>query len=230
MTRNLAKSFARHSSLITHHRRKVTSHPSLLTASSGQALIETALVVPFLLALALNVINFSYLFVVAINLAAAPRSGALYAILGDATPASANAGFPGLPPAGSSTTTTSVSYLTYQDLTGAVYAPTTNGSVQVCSTTACAAGSGCVSGSGTSQASECQTFGGTPSYPFPAPTPDPENNGTNPMFYVSRVDIAYQFQPLVPGFIFNLFTVVIPACGSSGTCVFDRTAVMREMN
>ncbi len=56
--------------------------PQGFASSSGQALVETALIVPFLLMLALNTINFAYFFVVAINLAAAPRSGTLYSTLG----------------------------------------------------------------------------------------------------------------------------------------------------
>ena len=55
----------------------------------GQAMIETAIVLPILLALAFNVINFGYFLLMAVNLAAAPRSGALYSIIGAATPAAA---------------------------------------------------------------------------------------------------------------------------------------------
>ena len=97
----------------------------LLSSCSGQSLVETALLLPFMLALALNVINFGYFFVIAINLAAAPRSGALYSILGASTPASAQGSFRGLPPAVASGCTGSwpascdVSDLTYGDLTGA---------------------------------------------------------------------------------------------------------------
>jgi len=200
---------------------------SLVTASSGQALIETALIVPFLLMIGFNVVNFGYFFLMAVNLAAAPRSGALYSILGGSTPAST-----GLPSAGPSSSTISVSYLTYQDLTGAVYSPTTQGSVQVCSTTACTGGSGCVTGTGTSEASQCQTYGSTPSYSFPAAIADPENNGSTPMFFLNRVDIAYQFTPLIPGTPFNIVLLASSICTTSGgvTCVFHRGAIMREMN
>jgi len=200
---------------------------SLVTASSGQALVETALIVPFLLMIALNVVNFGYFFLMAVNLAAAPRSGALYSIMGGSTVASAS-----LPLPGASTSTTSVSYLTYQDLTGAVYSPTTQGSVQVCSTTACTGGSGCVTGTGTSEASQCKTYGSTPSYSFPAAVADPENDGSTPIFFLNRVDVAYQFTPLIPGTPFNIILLASPICTTSGgvTCVFHRAAVMREMN
>jgi len=201
-------------------------------SDSGQSMVETMLLTPFLLWLAFNVVNFGYFFIMAINLSGATRSGALYSIEGGATPASANPSFLGLPPAGSSTNTTSVSYLTYQDLTGAIYSPTSNGSVQVCSTTACAAGSGCITGSGTSEASQCLTYGSTPSYTFPAATYDPENNGSTPIFFLNRVDVAYQFSPLISGTAFNVFLLATPLCTSTGgvTCTMHRQALMREMN
>ena len=41
---------------------------------SGEGLIETALIVPFLLTMILNAVNFGYFFLVALNLTAAPRS------------------------------------------------------------------------------------------------------------------------------------------------------------
>lgn len=188
----------------------------------GQALVETALVVPFLLVIALNVVNFGYLFLVALNLTSASRSGALYSIIGEATPASASPSFTGLPPATSAgcpsgTPNCSVSDLAYGDLTGAIYLPTT-ATVGVCSTTIG------ISGTGTGAASSCTGTGTAPS--------DLEKNSadTAPMFYVNRVDVTYQFNPPIPGFAFNLFDQVIPACGSSGQCTFHRAAVMREMN
>jgi len=196
-------------------------------SNSGQAMLETALLMPFLLAIALNIINFGYFFLIAVNLAAAPRSGALYSILGGSTPASSSASFPGLPSAGPSTTITSVSYLAYQDLTGAVYSPTTQGSIQVCSTTVG------VTGTGKNTKSACASaFGSTPAYTFPANVVDPENDGSNPLFFASRVDIAYQFRPLVPGTPFNILLLASPICKTTSgvTCVFHRQAVMREMN
>src|SRR5262250_164628 len=73
----------------------------------GQALIETAVSLPFLLALAFNVINFGYFFVIAVNLASSPRTGTLYSIFGSQTPST-----PGLP------TPALVNTLTKADLTG----------------------------------------------------------------------------------------------------------------
>src|SRR5512146_791184 len=54
--------------------------------SSGQALIETALLMPFMLALIFNAVNFGYFFYVALNISSAGRSGVLYAMLGPSTP------------------------------------------------------------------------------------------------------------------------------------------------
>ena len=86
--------------------------------ASGQALLETALILPLLFVLLLNVINFGYIFVVGLNLAAAPRSGALYSIMGFSTP-----GTLALPAAGPPATNSTISYLTYNDITGALWNP-----------------------------------------------------------------------------------------------------------
>lgn len=183
--------------------------------NSGQALVETALIVPFLLMIALNVVNFGYFFLVAVNLAAAPRSGALYSILGGATPTQGAA----LPPAGPTGTTTTVSYLTLNDMTGALY----NGgsaAVQVCSSTVGVANPGT-----TSQTSQCSQYNSSPAYAVDA---DPEA----PSFILNRVDVTYTFSPLIPGTPFNIVLLASPICTSSGgvTCTFHRMAEMREMN
>ena len=59
---------------------------SSCSRESGQSLIETALILPLLLLLAFNAINFGYFFFVALNITSAPRSGVQYAILGGASP------------------------------------------------------------------------------------------------------------------------------------------------
>ena len=65
----------------------------------GQSMIETALLLPILLLIAFNAINFGYFFFVVLNLSSAPRSGVQYSILGFATPGQFS-----LPPAGPATT------------------------------------------------------------------------------------------------------------------------------
>lgn len=184
------------------------------SGTSGQALIETALIVPFLLMLALNVVNFGYFFLVAVNLAASPRSGAEYSILGGATPPS-----PALAPAGGATTTNSVSYLSLNDMTGALYNGGAAG-VQVCSSTVGLSNPGTAS-----QTSKCSQYNSSPSY---AADTDLEA----PQFVLNRVDVTYTFTPLIPGTPFNIVLLASPLCSSSGgvTCTFHRGAEMREMN
>jgi hypothetical protein len=193
------------------------------TGSSGQAMVETALIVPFLLFIVLNVINFGYFFVVAINLTAAPRSGALYSIQGSSTPGNMS-----LPPAGSGTapaasdcTSTTLSpapveYLTNCDL----YAGISSGlsaEVQVCTS------EGASSTWSSSQAAPCYQYQSSPSY-----SNDKDLNA--PAFVLNRVDVTYQFTPLVKGTVFNIYTLALPSQCSAGSCTFHRMAEMREMN
>src|SRR5262249_31854338 len=112
---------------------------------SGQAMIETILAMPLMLFVALNAVNMGYVYLVATNLAASPRVAAEYSIMGFETPAAS-----ALPDAGPITTSSTVSYLARQDLTGALFAPTT-ASVQVCSQTVSINASGVVG---------CTSFGG----------------------------------------------------------------------
>lgn len=189
--------------------------------SQGQSLVETVLLTPLLLLIVLNVVNFGYFFVVAVNLAAAPRAGVEYSILGFSTPASLS-----LPQAGPPSTNTSISYLTQQDLTGAINAPT-GASLQVCSSTLG------LSGTGSSQTAQCVTCTGstcgTAGGGSPAPSPDPEA----PNYILNRVDVTYTFTPLIPGTPFGLALLPISTCSSSGgnvTCTFHRQVSMRQMN
>lgn len=188
---------------------------------SGQALIETILIMPMLLAIVLNAINFGYFFLMALNITAASRSSALYSISSNSSPAAISA-----PPAGPVTATDSVSYVAYQDLTGAVYSPSTNAGVQVCSPSVG------ISNAGTAtQKTSCTSFG---SGSFPASSPDPEMNSGNtvPAFLQNRVDIAYQFTTPIPLMPFNIIVLAAPACTSASgtvTCTFYRSSVMRVM-
>ncbi|MGH9359899.1 MAG: TadE/TadG family type IV pilus assembly protein [Terriglobia bacterium] len=189
---------------------------SFRSSSSGQSLVEAALLVPVLLALAFNAINFGYFFLVALNVAAAPRSGVEYAIQGFASPSAISA-----PAAGPSSADQSVSYLTYQDMTGALYSPS-RAIVRVCSQRV-----GLRNPGGSSQTSKCAAYGGRGA--LPAPDSDPES----PDFVLNRVDVAYSFSPLIPGRIFNILVLASPVCASSGgsvSCTFHRYVEMREMN
>jgi len=163
-----------------------------------------------------NAVNFGYYFLIAINVAAAPRSGVAYSIQGNASP-SATA----LPAAGPSSTTTTISYLTYQDMTGAIYSPSST-PVQVCSAIL-----GVNNAGNSTQTAKCTSYGNA--YSFPTPASDPES----PSFVLNEVDVAYTFSPLITGAMFNIFTLASPTCTSSGgtvSCTFHRKVVMRSMN
>ena len=183
---------------------------------SGQALIETVLVLWFLmLPVLLNAVNMAYFFLAVLNLQSAPHKANLYSIMGAATPA---AGL--LPPR---TGTNSVSAIAYQDLLSSAVA-SGNAAVRVC------------------RGGTCATAGTTPAgYSFPAAGTDPELNNTStaPAFDIARVDIAYKWQPLIPGSIFNVGLLGgFPACGggtrscrnTDGSFVLHRFAEMRVMN
>jgi TadE-like protein len=187
---------------------------------SGQALVETVLLMPLMLAIILNVVNFGYFFVVAVNLAAAPRSGVEYSILGYSTPGSLS-----LPDAGPPSTITSVSYISQQDLTKAVNAPT-GANIQVCSQTVGV-------NVGPPQTTKCVSCTGSSCGPVglgnPAPPPDPET----PNFILNQVDVTYTFSPLIPGTPFGLALLPMTACTASGgnvNCIFHRQVLMRTMN
>jgi hypothetical protein len=196
-----------------------------MKGSRGQSLVETALVLPLLLLIVLNVVNFGYFFWVTLNLTAASRTATLYAIMGSSTPVAAQ-----LPPPGSPTNVQSVSYLTVQDMTGPLAAPST-ASVQICSPININSLNSGVNNPGTvSQKSNCVTCTGSScgsvNTGSPAPSADPEA----PNFVLNRVDIVYTFQPLIPGTPFNLALRAAAMCNATGTCTFARHAEMRSMN
>ena len=161
---------------------KRASFRRLHRRTQGQSMIETALLLPILLLLAFNAINFGYFFFAAINLAAAPRTGVQYSIIGEATPVNIP-----LPPVGPSTSQVSVSYLTYQDMLG-VLSGSANARVQVCSK---ALG---MNGTLAATRANCVQFGpGSETY---TPAADPEA----PNFILNRVDVVYQVVPIIPSF------------------------------
>ena len=195
--------------------------------SSGQSLVETALMLPILLLVVLNVINLAYFFLVVVNLTGAARSATLYSIEGSYTPYASSQ-----PSSGSSncaTTPNTVTCLVFQDLAGAVWNPTnTNNSVRVCSNSNLNASGQGTNGTGSTQVSNCQTCTstgcGSVVVGSPAPRADPEA----PNFVANEVSITYQFSTLVPGTFFNAAIQSIPGCNGS-TCTFVRTSTMRSM-
>jgi hypothetical protein len=194
---------------------------------SGQSIVETILMMPVLLLFLLNAVNFGYFFLVVTNLAAAPRTGVEYSIMGGATPAAIE-----LPASGPTTNTLSSSFLTYEDMRGALNAPTTNAWVQVCS-----ASNGALLNPGTTTArAQCFQSSTPPAgHGFPAVGVDPELNADSsaPAFVLNQVDVVYKFVPLIPGTPFNILLLASPICTVTGTnvsCVFHRQSVMRGMN
>ena len=195
--------------------------------SRGQSLVETMLILPLLVMIVLNAVNLAYFFLVMINMTGTARTSTLYSILGASTPAASQ--LPGSGGASPTTSLLSVTYLTYQDMTGALWNPT-SASVQVCSPINIdSLGSG-VNGTLTNQRANCETCtsaGGCSSAGggSPVPSADPEA----PTFVLNRVQITYTFSTLLPGTIFNLPLQATPIC-NAGTCTFTRYAEMRAMN
>ncbi len=189
--------------------------------SQGQSLVETVLLMPLLLLIILNVVNFGYFFLVAVNLAAAPRTGVVYSIAGYSTPATLS-----LPAAGPPSTITSVSYVSQQDLTGALNAAT-GAQLQVCS-----ASIG-LNGSGSTQTTQCRTWDGSTWGSANSGNPTPASDPEAPSFILNRLDVTYSFSPLIPGTPFGLALLPISTCSASNgnvTCTFHRQVSMRVMN
>ncbi len=184
--------------------------------SRGQSLVETALILPLLIMITLNVVNLGYFFLVAVNLTGAARTASLYAIEGGATPAAGN-----LASSGGSTPTTntdSVTYLVYQDLAGAL-ANSTGVTVQVCSQANLdSSGAGTNTNTGGLLRTNCETCTSSGCTPL-------NNAAASSSYSGSPVP---SLDPEAPDF------VLIPLrasgmCNSGGTCAFFRHAEMRAM-
>jgi hypothetical protein len=184
-----------------------------LRSCSGQSLVETALIMPLLLIVVLNAVNFAFFFLMALNITGASRTSGIYSIMGGATPAAMS-----LPKAGPETTASTVSYLAYQDL--AVATPSSsNTGWNVCSSTVG------ITGTGSATVTSCTSSGIGGGFPTSAAA-DPEA----PAFLLGRVDVAYQFTPPIPLSPFTVFLGLAPNCNAAGTtCTFYRHIVMREM-
>jgi len=192
---------------------------TFLRRTQGQSLIETALLLPILLLIAFNAINFGYFFFAAVNVAAAPRSGVQYSIIGFSTPMQTT-----LPPAGPASSNLSVSYVTYQDITGSLPA-TATARVQVCSK---------ANGINASyQALCCQTTGsgGSCNSTGGVAPHDPEYNSvsnTSP-FILNQVDMRYDITPIIPSFRLQTPAGSIPLTLLPNLTI-HRKVVMRAMD
>jgi Flp pilus assembly protein TadG len=181
-------------------------------SSSGQSLLETALLLPLILLVVFNAINFGYYFVVALNLATAPRSGVQYAAQGGLS-----IGNVGLPAPGPSTDNASVSYLTYQDMSKLTGSATT--AVRVCTQV-----NGLTNAGLTTQTANCTLYGNAPSPALTGPASDPES----PNFVLQRVDVQYTVTPLIQGMTLKVGGINLPLVTPNLT--FHRQVSMRSIN
>jgi Flp pilus assembly protein TadG len=181
---------------------------SRIRGSRGQSLVETVLMIPLLLVLILNAVNFGYFLLVTLNLTSAARNGIEYAIQGSSTVANSS-----LPVASGSAATT-VSSLISQELSS-FNAGTL--AVQVCSLNL-------GSDSGSAPTTTCTTAG--TGGQFATPDSDPESASG---FALNRIDVSYTFNTLIPTAAFNLVVGSFPTCKVSGSCTFTRHAEMRAM-
>jgi Flp pilus assembly protein TadG len=172
----------------------------LIRDSSGQSLLEFAVMIPLLLALLGYGIDFGYFFIAAANITSATRNSAQYSVLGYESPDQGP-----LPVAGPSSTATSVAQETFGDLTSLINSSTT-ATVQVCSK---AVGT-------TGNLTKCSSYG--PTVTSYTPNQDPEA----PRFYLQRVDITYTVQPPIPMSFFKVS--LLP------TMQFHRQVSMRALD
>jgi hypothetical protein len=186
--------------------------------SRGQSLVETALMLPLLILLVLNVVNLGYFFLVITNLTGAARSGTEYASLGTSSPAATPPPSPG--PATGTNGNSTVTYVVQQDMTGALWSPTgSNTQIQICSS---------VLGFQAGGLPNCETCTGTSCGAAGAGTPQPPADPES-VFALHEVTINYTFNTLFPGTIFNIPLQASGMC-NGGACTFVRRARMRVMN
>lgn len=145
-------------------------------SSSGQSLVEVAVIAPILFLVIAYAVDYGYFFLVAAQLASASRIAAQYSTQGFQGPAQTE-----LPIAGPISTTTSVAALAIGDLAGLLNSSTTT-TVQVCSR-----------GLGMNgNVPNCSNYG--PSGTSYTPATDPGA----PILVLHRVDVTYTVNPPIP--------------------------------
>lgn len=169
------------------------------SGTAGNSLIETAIMLPILLAIVFNAVNFGYFWFVGLTIAAAPRMGAEYSSQGGAALTSSS-----MPSTGA------IQWLVFENLTNALGATTSNTAVRVCSSTSTAGVDS------TSHIAGCDSFGMF--YKFGANIADPE---APTIFVLNRVDVAYTVTPIIKGAAFG---VVLPS-----NLTFHRQVSMRSL-
>jgi hypothetical protein len=200
-----------------------------MRSSRGQSLVETALMMPLMIMLLLNIINLAHFFLMAINLTGSARTGALYSILGSATPYASQ-----LPTDASSSANQTVANVAWGDMKALWGQPGSwvpaNVTLQVCSPVLGINQTGTGTTSQVPKCDQCTSTGCssvTGSSISPGLNPDPEA----PTFVLNQVSVTYQFNPLIPGQIFNIpLQAFSGICNAGGSCTFTRYAQMRAMN
>src|SRR5579864_3388225 len=188
----------------------------------GQSLVETVLMMPLMVGIVLNAMNVGYFLFVTINLTGATRTAAEFAMVGPNSPQAT-----AYPPACSSCSGSGpdVATVLYNDLTGAV-ANATSASITICSPSVVVSGTGTTKGYANCVTCTKSTSCGSASAGSSSSSDlDPESSTMG--YVLTKVQVKYQFKPLIPGTIFNL--VLLKTAFSGGQYTFYRTIEMRAM-
>jgi len=186
---------------VSDHRREVGRRLGLSRVAgcpwakenAGSAVLETALMMPILLAMLLFAIDFGYLFLVANNVVTASRNGVLYSAQGYPSPAQGT--LPSAGTSGSLSDTAGAAGIAAGDLAGLANMSTKT-KVQVCSK---AIG---VTQTSSGYITKCNTYpSGSNQY---TPDQDPESNSG---LRLQRVDVTYVVTLPVGLNVFSFHTV-----------------------
>jgi Flp pilus assembly protein TadG len=183
--------------------RRKDKRRGVLSDTSGQSLVELAVMMPIFALLMCYAVDYGYFFLAAANIESSARNSTQYSILGYQGPAQS-----GLPNAGPTTDTTSVASLASSELASLTNSGTLT-TIGVCSKEL---------GMSTSNTNlpKCSNYGATgTSY---TPIADPEA----PRFVLQRVDVTYTVQPPIPLAFFG--TSLLPSM------TFHRSVSMRAMD
>jgi len=183
-----------------HISRRFETAREIHRSSSGQSLLEVAMMLPFLVALVAYAVDFGYFFIAAATITSAARNATQYSVLGYQSPSQGS-----LPVAGPDSSGISVAEEAIGDMASLKNSGTT-AIVEVCSASL-----------GTSDnKANCASYG--PPGTTYVPAQDPEA----PHFVLQRVDVTYTVQPPIAMSFFKIS--LLP------TMQFHRQVSMRAMN
>jgi Flp pilus assembly protein TadG len=181
-------------------RAEATVTPRRMSASSGQSLIEFALILPLLVLLAVNVVNFGSFMYTWIEVSNAARAGAQYMIM-----SSASLGHP------RQATSAVITQLVHDDLASLVNGA--GATVRVCT-----------NNNGVFDLTSGQVDAAGNPVPCAAGNTDGFVDPEAGSYVVATVDVSYTWQPLIPLWEFPRLKIhaTLP-----GNLTIHRTAVMR---